>query len=352
MYDFKQIEIEKLIIHNIGNRAKEEELNLSSQILEVDEAVQAVLLDYYLYPFKTDEYFQFIGEDAASDETRFNGNKMALYIRELNEEPEKFVEISQKIAKYLFELTTHPKIVSGDLHIVKFTNCILDEEIVSAIGLFKTETREPFIQLQRSETGTIVQRQQGINLKKVDRACLIFNTEKSEGYRILNVDKTKGDAHPHWQYDFLAIKARQEDFYNTNNFISLIKCFSDDVLNETNNVEPSDQIAFIQRTEDFLKNNDHIVNEEFTEQVIGNEEITEAFNNYIPNFESDYDIKLEDNFPISKQALKSNKKYFKSVIKLDKSFHVYVHTNPDNLEKGFDVSRAMKYYKLYYKEEE
>ncbi|MBN2668770.1 MAG: hypothetical protein JXR60_06030 [Bacteroidales bacterium] len=53
-----------------------------------------------------------------------------------------------------------------------------------------------------------------------------------------------------------------------------------------------------------------------------------------------------------KQAVKSNKKYFKSVIKLDKSFHVYVHANPENLEKGFDKERDMKFYNLFYKEEE
>jgi hypothetical protein len=132
----------------------------------------------------------------------------------------------------------------------------------------------------------------------------------------------------------------------------MIKNFSDEVLVEENNIQPSEQIAFIQKTEEYLKNADAFSTDEFVEEVIGDSEITDAFNNYIPNFENDYDMEIKKEFPISKQAVKSNKKYFKSVIKLDKSFHVYVHTNPDNLEKGFDSARSMKYYKLYYKEEE
>ena len=352
MYDFKQIELEDIIIHNIGNKAKEEDILLSQNTLDLDEAQKAVLLSYYLNPFKTDEYYQFVGEEAADEATRFNGNRMYGYIRELYKNPDDFVEISQKIATYLFDLSTHPKIVSGELHIVKFSNCILDEEIVSGIGFFKSESKEPFIKLMHSDNRIDVKRQEGISLKKVDRACLIFNTEKENGYKILNIDKTKGDAFSHWQYDFLNIQQRRENYYNTNNFISMIKNFSDEVLVEENNIQASDQIAFIQRTEDYLKNTDAFSTENFVEEVIGDKEITEAFNNYIPNFENDYDIKIQNEFPISKQAVKSNKKYFKSVIKLDKSFHVYVHTNPDNLEKGFDSARAMKYYKLYYKEEE
>ncbi len=352
MYDFKQTEIEEVIIHGIGNRAREEDVFLSQSALSLDEGQKAVLLSYYLNPFKTDEYFQFIGEEAADEDTRFNGNKMYGYIQDLYKEPENLVEHSQKIAQFLFELSTIPKIISGELHVVRFSNCILGEEVVNAIGLFKSETKEPFIKLMQTNSQIEVNRQEGISLKKLDRACLIFNTDKGTGYKILNVDKAKGDALPHWQHEFLTIQQRQEDFYNTNNFISMIKNFSDEVLVEENNIQPSDQIAFIQRTEEYLKNAEQFTTDEFVEEVIGDTEITEAFNNYIPNFESDYDIEIKKEFPVSKQAVKSNKKYFKSVIKLDKSFHVYVHTNPDNLEKGFDSARAMKYYKLYYKEEE
>ncbi len=46
-----------------------------------------------------------------------------------------------------------------------------------------------------------------------------------------------------------------------------------------------------------------------------------------------------------------NKKFFKHVMKLDKNFHVYVHGNPELIERGFDEQRQMKFYKLYYTNE-
>jgi hypothetical protein len=352
MYNFKQIELNNLIIHSVGNRSKEEDLFLSQRELSLDEAQKSILLSYFLNPFKTDEYYQFTGEEAADEDTKYQGNRMYQHIQDLIKYPEQFVAISQKIAAFLFDLTTHPKIKNGKLHIVKFSNCILDDEIISAIGIFKSESRDPFIKLYPSGDVVEMERSEGIGLNKLDRACLIFNTNKDTGYKILMQDKTKGDALPHWQYDFLGIKRREEEYHHTENFINLIKTFTEDVLTEENNVEVSDKISFVQRTEDYLKHNDHLSTQEFAEEVIGNSDIVDAFNNYIPTYENDFDTKVETEFPLSKQAVKQHKKYFKSVIKLDKSFHVYVHTNPENIEKGFDPSRDMKYYKLYYSEEE
>ncbi len=352
MYDFKQVDIEKLAVHHIGNRAKEGKLILANETLDLDEFQKSVMLSYYLYPFKTDEYYQFNGEQAADPETRFNGNRMYQIVRNLFKATDDFALVSQDAAKLLYELTTNSKIKEGELHVVRFRECIINDEICNAIGLIKTETTEPFIKLPKDDSGVRIERHEGIGLKKADRACIIFNTEREEGYRILNYDKNKAELATHWQFDFLSIRQRKENFYNTNNFISLVKSFSDEVLVEENNIAPSDQIAFVQRTEDYLKHAERFEADDFANEVIGNDEISQAFENYIPSFESNFDIEIQKEFPISKQAVKSNKKYFKSVIKLDKSFHVYVHTNPDNLEKGYDTARDMKFYKLYFKEEE
>ena len=39
------------------------------------------------------------------------------------------------------------------------------------------------------------------------------------------------------------------------------------------------------------------------------------------------------------------------VEKLDKYFHIYVHGGEQLIEQEYDEVRGMKYYKLYYKEE-
>jgi len=41
----------------------------------------------------------------------------------------------------------------------------------------------------------------------------------------------------------------------------------------------------------------------------------------------------------------------KSVVKLDKNFHIYVHGRHDYIERGYDEAKGMKYYKLYFTNE-
>ena len=62
------------------------------------------------------------------------------------------------------------------------------------------------------------------------------------------------------------------------------------------------------------------------------------------------DLELEDNFKIAVQSVKKQARIFKSVLKLDKNFHVYIHGNRELIERGQD-SDGRKYYKIYYENE-
>ena len=51
-------------------------------------------------------------------------------------------------------------------------------------------------------------------------------------------------------------------------------------------------------------------------------------------------------------VLRKQAKAFKSVIKLDQNFHIYVHGRRDWIERGFDDDKKTHYYKVYFKSEE
>jgi len=85
--------------------------------------------------------------------------------------------------------------------------------------------------------------------------------------------------------------------------------------------------------------------------VIRQPEVIDAFQDYKGFFESEKNMPLQDSFDISKDAVKGEKKNFKSILKLDKNFHVYVHGKRQYLEKGFDSQRGLNFYKLYYEVE-
>ena len=78
-------------------------------------------------------------------------------------------------------------------------------------------------------------------------------------------------------------------------------------------------------------------------------ELIESFNAYKDRYQSERDVVFEDSFEISSDAVKKQSRSFKSVIKLDKNFHIYVHGDRRMIEQGEDEKG--RYYKVYYKEE-
>jgi len=350
--DFKQVEIDTVIIHGIGNRTKEEDNFYSTEQLELDEAQKSILMSYYLAPFKKEEYFQFIGNTFMGNTDETDSNQLYNSIKGIHKFPELFVEHSRKIAELLHQVTTHPKIISGELHIVKFSNIIYKDEIISAIGLFKSETTESYIKSIQQPLSINIERQEGMGIKKLDRACLILNTDKKDGYRILNVDKTKGEANPHWTNDFLVIERRKESFFQTVMFIRMAVNFADEALIEENEIDISSKVQYLQNTESFLKNTEIFEFDEFKEIVLSNDKnIIKVFDKSKKDFEDDFDIELGDKFEISNDAIKENTKEFKTTIKLDDNFKISIDGDADEIELGFDEARDKKFYKVYFTEE-
>ncbi|MDR0603523.1 MAG: hypothetical protein LBG80_04370 [Bacteroidales bacterium] len=75
----------------------------------------------------------------------------------------------------------------------------------------------------------------------------------------------------------------------------------------------------------------------------------ESFNQYKSAWQQEYEIDIPDDFTISDSAVKKQACIFKSVIKLDKNFHIYIHGNRNLIQQGAD--KTGKYYKIYYQEE-
>ena len=61
-------------------------------------------------------------------------------------------------------------------------------------------------------------------------------------------------------------------------------------------------------------------------------------------------IDQQDNFAISADAVKRQARVFKSVLKLDTNFHLYIHGDREKIERGVDES-GRKYDTIYYEQE-
>ena len=91
---------------------------------------------------------------------------------------------------------------------------------------------------------------------------------------------------------------------------------------------------------------------EFENTALQEPIVIEAFQDYKQAYFKSNEIVGFDEFDISDKAVKKAKKVFKSILKLDKNFHIYIHGRHDLIERGMDEEKGMNFYKVYFLQEE
>jgi len=345
MYYFDNSKIgQHFSIHKVGNKYEGELLRISKNKIVLTEELEGVLSKYFLSAFKTEEYYQLYHE------VKLSLNEVYDYVSTIFDNPETLLEQSVNLAKHLYEQSTHPKIKGGEFYTVYFKDCIIDGKTVDAVGLFKSENKDTFLKVFPKGESFEIESEKGININKLDKGCLIFNTEREKGYVVAVVDNTnKGVEAQYWTDDFLHIRQRKDEYYNTQNIMSLCKNFVKNELPQQFEVSKADQIDLLNKSVQFFKEKDNFNLSEFANEVIGQPDMIEKFNQYKSVYAQEYDVDFVDNFTISDSAVKKQARILKNVIKLDKNFDIHIHNNRQLIEQGADEKG--KFYKIYYKVE-
>ncbi len=194
----------------------------------------------------------------------------------------------------------------------------------------------------------------GININKLDKGCLVFNTDKAAGYKLSIIDSNNrvAECALYWEEDFLNARIKANAYYHTKNFIDTTVGFCEEILTEANNVNKEDQMAMLQQSVSYFKERDQFNLKDFEKDVLKEPEVIDAFRDYRDDFNKRMDLTAVEDFEVSATAVKKNAKYMKTVIKLDKNFHLYIHARHDYVERGFDEEKGLKFYKLFYVNEE
>jgi hypothetical protein len=346
MLSFPETIIDQLVVHKVGSKYNEENIRFSKDTLKISDEIKELLCTYFLTPFKSNEFFNFYHD---SD---INLNEVYHYASRLFDDPEKILDQSENLAKHLYENSTHPNINGGEFYTVYFQNIDFNNESVDAIGLFKSETRETFLKVYPGEDNYSIESEQGIDIKKLEKGCLILNIEKENGFVVSSVDKlSKGSDARYWIDDFLKIKQREDEYYHTENVMKMYKDFVVKELPAAYEVSKADQVDMINKSKKFFKESDNFELEEFAEKVIDDKDVIDSFNTYKKVYETDHEIQISDEFEISDSAVKKQSRAMKSIIKLDKNFHIYVHGNREYITKGYDEKTGMQYYQVFFNEE-
>jgi len=337
--------IRGVILHYVGNKINDEKIKFAKSALNTNEFINSLLVRYFIASFKSNEYFNLYHE---SDLLL---NEIFVYVSKIFDNPDSLFEQSVNLAKHLYEQSIHPKIKGGEFYTVYFKDCIIDGITTDAVGLFKSENKDTFLKVYPSGDGFEIESEKGVNINKLDKGCLIFNIEKDNGYVVAVVDNTnKGAEAQYWIDDFLHVRPRKDEYYNTQNILSLCKNFVTKELPQQFEVSKADQVDLLNKSVQFFKEKESFDMGEFVNEVIEEPDLIDSFNNYKKDFQKEREIDLSDKFIISESAVKKQARSIKSIIKLDKNFHIYVHGNRDLIEQGVD-EKGRKFYKIYYNEE-
>ncbi len=350
MISYFDATLKSVSIHQSGNKLLDEKYRLSAHPFTIkDETLNQLLLQYFLSPFeKVNEIYRL--SHPSSD---LQLNEVYHFSEKIFKDPEIFHDNSKQITKHLYDVSNHPKIKPGELYVVYFTGVQIEGELFDAIGIFKSESKETYLKVYPDEDGFKMEyEQEAINIKKLDKGCLVFNTEKEEGYKVAVIDNTnKGSEAVYWIDEFLKLSIRNDNYNQTHNALSIYKDFVTTQLDDIYNITKAQKIDMLNRSMDYFKEKEAFNMDEFSNEVIGDARGINSFKQYKQNYEKEYETEIADNFPISTQAVKKQVRNYKSVLKLDKNFHIYIHGNNELIEKGFDEKKNMNYYKVYFREE-
>lgn len=344
--DFTSATLDSLAIHYIGNKSLEENLILSKKNLKMDKDLSIRLKDYFLNRFlEVHEHFGFHHASSLKYNEVFN------YVSEIFSEESSLHAASITIANHLYENSSHPKIKDGELYVCHFTNCEYEGKNVEAIGIFKTENKNGFFEVNHEETTFQVEYKEGIDVKKIDKACLIFNVHKKEGYEVLIIDnQNRGEEAKFWKESFLGLQPKANSYHQTNQVLTIANKFVTKQIGDEFEITKADQIDLLNRSVDYFKSHENYDKKEFEKEVLQDQEIIKSYRNFDSNYREDNSIELTDNFEISPQAVKKQQRIFKSILKLDKNFHIYIHGDRNLIEQGVDKD-GRKFYKIYFEKE-
>ncbi|MBP6099712.1 MAG: nucleoid-associated protein [Flavobacterium sp.] len=342
--------IESLSIHRVGNKSRNESMFLSENPYGLNDEIVPLLKEYFFKSFreKEENYYQF------AHEVDLEYNEMFNLATAVFEKPSDIHELSKKITQHLFEQSNHPHIKNGEVYVTYLTNVSIDNNIVDAIGVFKSELRTDFLQFEEANNNLEMVLQEGINLNRLDKGCLIFNHKKEEGYKILTVDSNRYDAR-YWLEHFLSVDAFQDENFMTKKYLKFCQSFAKDVVFPAE--DKKEEVMFMNRAVNHFAKNDLFEETAFLNDVLDNPDLIPEFKNYKVDKGEKFSIEDVTSFPIANAAVTDARRSIKNVINLDTNIQIKLDfINPDSaekfVEKGWDEEKQMYYYLVYFNKEQ
>ena len=343
-------QIESVSLHRVGNKHRGEPLFLSESPYRLNDEQNGLLKEYFQKPFreKEENYYCFHHEAALEFHPVFEAAS-AIFAN-----PASLHEASRELARHLYAKSNHPHIKSGECYVAYLTDVMLDNERTDALGIFKSEIKQDFLQFEEQQRALEMHVLQGVNLQRLDKGCLIFNREKETGYKVLSVDSNRYDA-KYWLEEFLGLAPLTDENFYTKNYLKFCQGFAKDVVLPAE--DKQQEVLFMNRAVNHFAKNDAFEESQFLNEVLENPDLIPEFRHYKVEKGPKYHVEDVSQFQIANKAVSDTRKKIRNVIQLDTHIQIKMDfINPESaekfVEKGWDEERQMYYYLVYFNREE
>jgi len=348
MLNIKRAVINKITLQKIGNKQTNDLNLLATKEESLNEKEEKALHKFFLGSVKSS-----IELNRFSHHISVEYNTLYELTKQYFNQSVNFVSYSNDVLNHLYQKSTHPSIKTGELFVVDFHDIEINDVLTTGIGVFKIERKTEFLNFNHDQDRIDFIIDKGTKLQKIDKGCLIINTEKDDGFRVLSVDNNTYDA-SYWINDFLGIEEVQNDSFQTKHYLNMMTDFSANLV--TDNNDTLEQKDFINQTIRVFNENEFINNDIIKEELLEPFNIAEKFEDYKEEYKQINKVHLEPSFNIEQATLKKEKKKIKTQISLDTKIKITIDSNEidtvkENLERGFDDEKKMHFYKVYFNEE-
>lgn len=345
--NFNTASIIALSLAKVGNPQRGESLKTSKELCQFNDQDKDMLTLAFTKPFKN------LNPSSFHHSSNIELNEMFSFSNTIFDQKERFLTYSRKIARHLFDQTKHPNIKSGDLCIAHIDGIKVDGKPVSAISIVKSESLFPFLEISDKDGDLHLTTHNGIYPEKIDKGCLILNTDRENGNILYTFDKSGADTN-FWVRDFLGARAKKDNDFKTRQYAEMCVSFAEDGLpgdvpTEQRYRVANDALNYMSEREKFDENH-------FQEEVLKDASLVENFQTFKNQFTDDDGEAPDHNFTISKHQLKKAGSKIKGTLKLDTGVIMrftpeFAERQADILERGYDEKMQMKFLKIYYNEE-
>jgi hypothetical protein len=339
--------ISRATLQRVGNKLSQEINYSTGEEIPFTEDEEHLLKSFFLSSLRSSQELLKFTHHVSLDYNTVYDNCVKFFDQQIS-----FIEYSNHILNHLYEKSDHPQIKTGELFVVFFENIQFQDITTEAIGIFKIEKKIDYLKFQVVEDDLDFMISKGVKLQKVDKGCMILNTEQSDGYRVISIDNNNYDAN-YWKKGFLNLEEVMNDSYQTKHHLQLLSTFSNTMVEEGDTFV---QKEFMSQGVQLFQDNEVMTQDILEEQLLSPFDVVDSYGDFKTQYKKENNLDLNEHFNVSIPTLKKEKRKIKSQINLDTKIQIKLDISDgdsvkENIEKGFDEEKKMYYYKVYYNEE-